>query len=372
MQDFSAATYKNILDYMLSQVPDTYDKRDTSPVQTALGPAAYVLEGFYLSLDQVQKQAFYQTATGAELDLLAPLASLTRRPATAAIRKGEFDHAVPVGTRFSTINGSDSINFIVASVITEGSTYRLQAETVGSIGNTYSGPILPITSVEGLSSARISDILIPGDDTESDEELRKRMDEAFAGRAFGGNVAQYRQEILKLDGVGAVQVYPVWNGGGTVCCSILGADYEPASSELIQTVQDSIDPEPNKGSGLGLAPIGAKVTISTAQPVTLDVTADVVLSAGCALSTATANATSAVSAYLLDIRKHWAENVSPDDIAYSADVYLSRVLAAIVQTDGVVNVSNVCINGSAADVHLTETGALQQVPKMGTVTLHES
>ena len=62
MQDFSAATYKNILDHMLSLVPDTYDERDTSPIQTAVGPAAYVLEGFYLSLDLVQKQAFVQTA----------------------------------------------------------------------------------------------------------------------------------------------------------------------------------------------------------------------------------------------------------------------------------------------------------------------
>ena len=62
MQNFSDATYKNILDYMLSLVPDTYDKRDTSPIQTSLGPAAYVLEGFYLSLDLVQKQAFVQTA----------------------------------------------------------------------------------------------------------------------------------------------------------------------------------------------------------------------------------------------------------------------------------------------------------------------
>ena len=41
MQNFSDATYKNILDYMLSLVPDTYDKRDTSPIQTSLGPAAY-------------------------------------------------------------------------------------------------------------------------------------------------------------------------------------------------------------------------------------------------------------------------------------------------------------------------------------------
>ena len=79
MQNFSDATYKNILDYMLSLVPDTYDKRDTSPIQTSLGPAAYVLEGFYLSLDLVQKQAFVQTAAGDSLDLLAVLAGITRK-----------------------------------------------------------------------------------------------------------------------------------------------------------------------------------------------------------------------------------------------------------------------------------------------------
>ena len=100
MQNFSDATYKNILDYMLSLVPDTYDKRDTSPIQTSLGPAAYVLEGFYLSLDLVQKQAFVQTASGDSLDLLAVLAGITRKQASAAVKVGIFDCEVPIGARF--------------------------------------------------------------------------------------------------------------------------------------------------------------------------------------------------------------------------------------------------------------------------------
>ena len=108
MQNFSDATYKNILDYMLSLVPDTYDKRDTSPIQTSLGPAAYVLEGFYLSLDLVQKQAFVQTAAGDSLDLLAVLAGITRKQASAAVKVGIFDCEVPIGARFSTINGTES------------------------------------------------------------------------------------------------------------------------------------------------------------------------------------------------------------------------------------------------------------------------
>ena len=105
MIDFSAAQYRPILQYMLSQVSDDYDKRDTSPIPTALSPAAYVFEGFFLSLDLVQRQAFFQTATGDSLDKLAPLAGITRKQATAAIRKGEFDTDIPlVGFRVLLTN----------------------------------------------------------------------------------------------------------------------------------------------------------------------------------------------------------------------------------------------------------------------------
>ena len=80
MIDFSGRTYANILKAMLAQVPNIYDKRDTSPIQTALGPAAYALEEYYLSLNQVQRSAFIQTAVGGDLDLLAVIAVLTRYP----------------------------------------------------------------------------------------------------------------------------------------------------------------------------------------------------------------------------------------------------------------------------------------------------
>ena len=42
--------------------------------------------------------------------------------------------------------------------------------------------------------------------------------------------------------------------------SVLGADFLPGSSTLVEKVQNAIDPPPNQGLGLGLAPIGAKVT----------------------------------------------------------------------------------------------------------------
>lgn len=58
-------------------------------------------------------------------------------------------------------------------------------------------------------------------------------------------------------------------------------------------------------------------------------------------------------------------------MAYAADVYLARITAAIVGVAGVVNATNVQLNGGTADLVLTENGTTQQVPVIGTVTLTE-
>lgn len=355
---------------MLSQVPDTFDKRDSAPLPTAISPAAYVLAGFYLTLNQVQQQAFVQTASGQSLDYLGVLAGLTRYPASPAVRLGVFNTAVPMGARFSTVNGENSINFSVTAAESEANQYQLTAESPGTVGNEYTGPILPITNVPGLTSAQITDILVPGDEEETDDAFRQRIISALNNRPFGGNIADYQQNIMAIDGVGAVQVYPTWNGGGTVKCSILGADYVPASPELVQNVQTAIDP-PTSGLGLGLAPIGAQVTITAPSEVTVNISATVELAAGYELEQVQPLVESALETYLLSVRQSWGNQLGTTTVEYAANVYLSRVLAAVVGTTGVVNATNVQLNGGTSDLTLTETGDTQQVPVLGTVTLHE-
>lgn len=378
MIDFTQDTYQNLRQEMLDRVPDTYDKRDTAPIPTAISPAAYALAGFYLSLDQVQRAAFIQTAVGESLDLLAVIGGLTRYPASAAVRLGVFNAAVPIGSRFSTINGTNSINFAVTAAATveepeEGFTYyQLTAETAGTIGNEYTGPILPITTIPGLTSAQITDILVPGDDTETDDAFRERLIEALNDRPFGGNIADYRQNVLAIDGVGGVQVYPTWNGGGTVKLSVLGADFLPASPTLVENVQNAIDPPPNQGLGLGLAPIGAKVTVVAPTELTVNVSATLMLSAGYAIGQVQEPVEQAIEAYLLSVRQEWDTNTSSTAVSYAADVYVARITAAIVGVTGVVNATNVQLNGGTEDLILTETGETQQVPVLGTVTLSES
>lgn len=371
MPDLTNQTYQAILQRMLARVPNTYDKRDTSPIPTALGPAAWALEGFYLVLSQDQQQGYIQTATGEYLDMLSVYAGVSRSQATAAVRLGVFNMAVPLGSRFSTVNGADSINFIVTAASDTGANqYQLTAETPGSIGNDYVGPILPISTIPGLTAAQITDILVPGEDTETDDALRQRMISALNEKPYGGNMANYREWCLDIAGVGAVQVWPTWNGGGTVKLSVLGADFLPASSVLVETVQNAIDPPPGQGLGLGLAPIGATVTVVAPETVTVNISATVTLAPGSTVEQIKPLVEEAIQAYFLDTRKGWATLLSSAGVEYNADIYVSRVTAAILSVSGVLNATDVTLNGNAGDLSLTQSGTQQQVAVMGGVTLN--
>lgn len=354
---------------MLARVPSSLDKREGSMIQTALGAAAYALEEFYLELNQVQTGAAVQTAVGSDLDSLAVIANVERYQASPAVRLGVFNlDTIPIGARFSTIDAGDSVNFTATARIGPGQ-YQLTCEVPGTIGNQYTGPILPITVIQGLTSAAITDILVAGDDQESDSSLRARVLSALQERPFGGNVADYKRVVLAIDGIGGVQVYPTWNGGGTVKLSLIGSDWMPASAQLIQAVQAAVDPPPDQGLGYGTAPIGAQVTVTTPETVTVNVAAAITPGAGYTIAQLQPLIEQAVGDYLLTLRQAWATPDASGVTDYSCWVYLARVAAAILLVPGVVNATGVTLNGGTADLSLTETGQLQQVPVLGTVVL---
>lgn len=370
MIDLSNKTYANLLNDMLSNVPNKYDKREGGIMQSAVGPAAYAFEEYYLVLNQIQQAAFVQTAVGSSLDLLSVLGGIKRKQATAAVRLGVFNQPVPIGSRFSTINGEASINFIVTAKTDNPNQFQLTAETKGTIGNDYTGEILPITYIQGLSKAEITDILVPGDDEETDDEFRERLITALNEKPFGGNVAAYREFVGGLDGVGGVQVYPTWNGGGTVKLSVIGADWQPASTTLINNVQNAVDPPPNQGLGLGMAPIGAKVTVVAPTAVTINVSATLTLLPTYEIGQVQEPVETAIKNYLLSIRESWAKPIVNGGIEYASNVFIAQIIAAILNVTGVINATNVTVNGNTADIVLTQTSTTQEVPVMGTVSLN--
>lgn len=382
MIDFSGYTKQAIEEAMLAQVDPSLDTRQGSLIQTALGPAAWYLEGLYMTLQQIQQNANADTAVGESLDLLVQERGLTRRAATAAVRQGTFNIPIPAGSQFKTINGADSLIFISGAQISGSGTtwvYQMTCATPGEAGNSYTGAILPITAIQGLTTATIGEIITPGSDEESDDSLRQRYFLSFDVAAFGGNIAAYRNTILAIDGVGAVQVYPAnaYNGGGTVLCSILDAQLTPAEPGLVEQVQNIICPSEDGGdtpspNGYGYAPIGAAVKITTGTELTLDITCNIEFAASVpnGAETYQTEIEQKIQNYLDTVNATWGNALASQTISYPVTVYASRIVAAILTIPDVINVTNLLINGSAADVHCTETAQLQQVPTLGTVIIN--
>lgn len=383
MIDFSTGySYREILDAMLGKVSDTLDKREGSLIQTALGPLAWYLEGLALTLAQVQRAAYAETAEGEDLDLLAATRGLTRRAAVAAVRQGSFNVAIPEGSLFRTVNGDSSVLFVSGEQIsTSGGlyVYRMTCQTPGVIGNSYSGNITPVTAIAGLTTAVLGTIITEGADQESDNALRARYVASFDTAPYGGNIPEYRQAILAIPGVGAVQVYPAnqYHGGGTALCSIVNADFGPASSALVKTVQDIICP-PEDGqtapspNGYGIAPIGAAVDIVSATAVTINVSCRIIFASGVedGLTSYGDEIRAAVAEYIHSVAEDWGKVLVSNRITYPVTVYASRIIYAILTIPEVASVADLTINGGAGDLTLTETAALQQVPVLGEVTLN--
>ena len=382
MIDFQGYTQKAIQTQLLGKVSDKIDRRQGSMIQTALGPVAWYLEGLYMLLSQVQENAYAGTAVGEYLDYVCAERNIVRKAPTPAVRQGTFNVEIPRGSMFKTINGASSVIFESGELISSEKdryVYEMTCTVSGTIGNSYTGNMLPVTAVSGLTSAVLGEIKTPGSDEENDDSLRTRFFESFDVASFGGNIAAYRNTILAIEGVGAVQVYPAWKGGGTVLCSILDSELTPAERGLVEQVQKIICPSEQGGSGpsgngYGMAPIGAAVTITTATNLTLNISVSIQLAATVRIGAEAYQdkIEQKIQTYLLSVCRTWGNAIKGQKIEYVVAVYASRIVAAILEIPDIVNVTDVLINGSPGDLTLTETAQLQQIPSLGEVTVRDN
>lgn len=375
-------TYEYLMELALSFVPDDRDKRQGSVIYDALAPFCQLLAAGALELRNFYTQTYAVTATGEDLDNRVAEQGIYRYGATHAVKKLTLADdkgnpvSVPPASRFSTVSSTHPINYIVVTEymengVTVPGTYQAMCEEPGVIGNDYSGNMINITFIQGLASAQLSTTLVPARDEETDDELRERYFKMLNQKPFGGNISDYRTQMQSLTGVGAVQIYPTWNGGGTVKLSIVDPSYGPCSPEFVSAVQQVVDPENTEGQtgiGLGLAPIGHKVTVVTPDVISIRVTATITLQTGYSIGQAEYAVTEALTNYIQSLRESWAD--ASDMNVYTCEVLVSRVTAAIINVPGIANVTSVLLNGQQTDIILTQNGEVQQLPKLGEVILN--
>lgn len=330
---YESITFDSILDAMLTRVPNSVDKREGSVIYDALAPAAIELQKVYIELDAVLNEMFADTAGREYLIKRAAERGLSPTEATYAVWKGEFNLEIPIGSRFSL----GEYNFIVTERMA-GNTYKLQCEQAGVGGNEAGGTLIPIEYLPGLQTAELTELLIPGEDEEDTEHFRKRYFNHLNSQAFGGNIADYKEKVNLIAGVGGVKVYPVWNGGGTVKLVIVDSRYQAPSGELVEQVQNTIDPPLDSGKGYGLAPIDHKVTVVGAGTEEITITVQIVYQEGWDFESCAEAINEAIDAYFMELNQNWEEEEC-------LVVRSSQIISRLLEITGVLDVTLVEMNG---------------------------
>ncbi len=363
-----------------------------------VAPAMAEVALLYLGLDFVLQATYISSAPREYLIKRAAERGLSPKPASAAVFRAEFDVEVPVGSRFSC----QDLNFVLTGKLADG--WQAVCETPGSLANSYAGQLIPIDYINGLTRAELVELLIPGDDEEETEAFRQRVLDSLQAQAFGGNQADYRAQVLAIPGVGGVKVRSVWNGGlrpakfipnaavqswyaaniaslpaevagwlqavynaaadkwltvgGVVRLVIQAADGSAPTAELIDRVQELIDPEQNAGEGLGLAPIGHVVQVVGVQAEPVDVKLHLTYAPGWDWPAAQSYILAVVDAYFAELAAGWPES---DFLTVRISQIESRILAGCAAM--VADIGGTRINGQEANLQL----AADSIPKRGDV-----
>jgi uncharacterized phage protein gp47/JayE len=345
-------TAKEILERMLEQVPSNVDKRTGSLIYNALMPAAAEMKQMYIELDVILDETFAEQASRDNLIKRCAERGIAPLQATAAVFKGVFNIDIPIGSRFT----AGQYVVVAEEKITTGE-YRMEAEAPGSDINSALGQLIPVEYIDGLTSAELTELLIPGSDEEDTEVLRARYFDSFGVQSFGGNVADYKTRVNALPGVGGCKPKRTPAGGGTVSVVILDSTYGVPSSTLIDEVQSAIDPVVNAGEGLGIAPIGHVVTVTGVTTLVIDIGLTITFAPGWDWPTLEPYAIDEIDAYFLDLKQAWQDEAN-------TIVRTSQIASRLLDLAGVVDVTAVTINGGTTNVVLDP----DEIPERGSVS----
>jgi uncharacterized phage protein gp47/JayE len=183
-------------------------------------------------------------------------------------------------------------------------------------------------------------------DEESDTDLLKRLLEVVRQPATSGNAYQYLQWAKSINGVGDAKVFPPENGDGTVAIFIVNQNGAPASQDIVSNVQNYID---------SVRPIGATVSVTSAQEVMINVAATITLASGYTTDQVKTSFSSILTDYL--------ESISFKETVVS----IAKIGSLLLEVPGITDyvVSSLKVNNDITSVTLSS----KEVPTLGTVTL---
>ena len=366
-------SFEQILDRTLNnELLIDMDKREGSVVYNTLAPLCLELADAYVKLDILEGQLSLLTATGENLDNRAYEQGIAREQATQAERTATFkkyqideqtgeyvrdefgnriliDMDIPEGSRFVSPDNDLIIYEFIGK--NDDNENILRCETYGSVGNEYVGTILPLIAIPDLVEAKIIGTYIPAQDTETDDELRTRVINKLNSLSFGGNIDAYIEKVSSIDGVGTCKVFPAWQYNGSVLLSVVDSNYEPITQSFANTIKEIIDPEDDSGKGVGFAPIGHYVTVTTPIQSGVKVSFHLELEADVTIGNVQEECEQKIEEYFNSVRHEFYQDKT-------LGIYRARIIDKILEIPEVLNVTDVLLNDVDADITYTDEGLL--------------
>lgn len=333
---FEEITEEQLLNRMLNRVDNKYDKREGSIIYDAVAPTALEHVNMYISIGECLDEAFIDTMSLPYLKIKGEEMGVPYKNASKAIVKLQTNVNIRIGSQF-TCNG---LTFTTTKKLSDF-IYHAECDTAGSDANLCMGDVIMTENHTGLTTAKIIELSVEGEDDEETETYRNRLKAVVNAEEFGGNKASYKAKVGSINGVGGVKVYSgrEWNGGGTVKVVFTTSSFNVPSQTLIDQVQNEVDPEANAGEGIGIAPIGHLVTCVGADGETVNITADFTfIDETYYLENCLGNMQTAIDEYFLQLNQDW-ENLS------KITVRVADIISIFMDVEGVLDVQNVKLNG---------------------------
>lgn len=342
---------------MLDAMPNSIDKREGSIAYDATRPAAIEFMLLYSAIDYFYKNTFGDTADREHLIQRAKERGLNPYDATYArvlIESHPESVILPLGSRYSV----DAVNYYIVGRIGVTNQFIAQCETAGTDGNKASGKAIPIQYIPKLEYAEIIELTRPGENKEETEAFRTRYLKSFQTQSYGGNIADYQEKVGEIEGVGGVKVYPVWNGGGTVKIVFSTSENKPPTAEFVSEVQELIDPVPYAQNGVGIAPIGHRVTVEAAGTSAINIGLNIKFLGTDTFESCKADINSTINAYFDELNAAWQETEVVTTNKYENRgiiVRISQIESRLLSRPYVGDISHTTLNDAEENIELANT-----------------
>lgn len=352
-QEITPETLKAEMAARLAESGMDVDTREGSYTDQIYSEVAYQIYKGLSYHPTLLAAAIPSAESGPYLDKFGAIFGLTRTPAATAYVvltfTGEEGTVIPKDTVAVSSGGLRFTTDLAASISGGTAEVPATAEQSGEIYNVAVGTVTRLAySLPGISQVTNETPGEGGADAESDAYFYDRIHTYLSEPVASGNVNHYKQWARAVSGVGNAAVIPLWNGNGTVKVVVAGEDKKPVDEMIVTQVAQHIE---------SVRPIGAQVTVVSAQALAVDVEATCTLEGGVVASDVQKEMEEEIQRMLLDM-----------EMGAQEPVRYNRILAMLLSCKGVVDCTSLTVNSGSTNIPVT----VEQVPVLGTVVISTS